>query len=417
MEVYEQIKTSALQQVDLHRANLDELSDAEVREYLTPIFSPMISEFLGSIQHSNYSSSNEILTHLFDDILGLGAIESLLRDESISEIMINRFDSIYLEKDGNLHMSEINLGSEQRLRQIIDRIVTPLGRRIDESSPMVDARLKCGSRVNAIVPPLAVDGSSVTIRKFSKKQLLLEDLVRLGSCSSLAAELLPILVQERFNIVVSGGTGSGKTTLLNILSSLIPAKERLVTIEDAAELKITHGNLVRLESRPSNQEGSGHVSIRQLVANALRMRPDRILVGECRAGEALDMLQAMNTGHNGSMTTIHANSCRDALARLETLVLMAGMDLPVTAIRQQISSAIHFIIQISRNSSGAREITSISEIQGIESGTIQVAELFSRSKSTGELEPTGEISKKGELLSSEHQNVLLQMNNVVPECF
>jgi len=314
--------------------------------------------------------------HVPDDAVGLGPPEALLEDPSGSETMVNRFDEIYIERAGRLLKHPMTFTGNCAVMGVIERIVAPLGRRIDESSPMVDARLKDGSRVNAIIPPLALKGPCLTIRKFSKRKLTSDDLVQFGSVSEDMANFLRISVENRRNVIVSGGTGSGKTTLLNILSNFIPHHERVITVEDAAELKLHHAHLISLESRPANVEGRGAISIRELVRNTLRMRPDRIVVGECRGAEALDMLQAMNTGHEGSLTTLHANTPRDALARLETMILMAGMDLPLTAIREQITSAVHLIVQQTRFACGTRMVTNITEITGMESGKIQIQELF-----------------------------------------
>ncbi|WP_265013581.1 CpaF family protein [Moraxella bovoculi] len=299
-----------------------------------------------------------------------------MSDKSISEIMVNSSKEIYVEQHGKIQKSPLIFSSDQAVLDVIERIVSPIGRRIDESSPMVDARLKDGSRVNAIIPPLAIKGPTITIRKFPEKRLGVAELVEFGSLSESMADFLQICVKHKKNVIISGGTGSGKTTLLNVLSNFIPNGERVITIEDAAELKLNHDHLISLESRPSNAEGKGLVSIRDLVKNSLRMRPDRIVVGECRGAEALDMLQAMNTGHEGSLTTLHANTPRDALSRLETMILMAGMDLPLTAIREQIVSAIDIIVQQTRFNCGSRKITYITEVSGIEGGTIQLQDLF-----------------------------------------
>jgi pilus assembly protein CpaF len=290
--------------------------------------------------------------------------------------MVNRYDQIYVERNGRLQRHPLTFTGDRAVLGVIERIVAPLGRRIDESSPMVDARLKDGSRVNAIIPPLALKGPTLTVRKFARRKLTASDLVGFGAISPEMAEFLQVCVEARKNIVVSGGTGSGKTTLLNILSNFIPDGERIITVEDAAELQLHHDHLISLESRPANVEGKGSVAIRDLVRNTLRMRPDRIVVGECRGAEALDMLQAMNTGHEGSLTTLHANTPRDALARLETMVLMAGMDLPLTAIREQIASAVDLIVQQTRFSCGSRKVTCITEITGMESGKIQLQDVF-----------------------------------------
>jgi pilus assembly protein CpaF len=302
--------------------------------------------------------------------------EDLLADETVTEVMVNCSDDIYIERAGRIEKSEVIFTSDKAVLAAIERIVAPLGRRIDESSPMVDARLADGSRVNAVIPPVALRGPSLSIRKFSKRKLSGDDLLQYGSVNRQMLEFMQVAVRERRNIVVTGGTGSGKTTLLNILSNFIPDHERIVTIEDAAELRLSQPNLVAMEARPANLEGKGLITIRDLVRNSLRMRPDRIVVGECRGGEALDMLQAMNTGHEGSLTTAHANSPRDALSRLEVMVMMSGMDLPMTVVREQIASAIDLIIHQRRFPCGSRKITHISEITGIESGTIQAQDLF-----------------------------------------
>ena len=317
-----------------------------------------------------------LVEDMVNEMAGLSILEPLLNDEEISEIMVNGPDRIYVEKRGKLMKSDCRFRGEEHLRHVIDRIVMPLGRRIDETSPMVDARLPDGSRVNAVIPPLALNGSSLTIRKFSKRKLDIEDLIRFGTLSAKIAKFLNYCVKGRLNIVVSGGTGSGKTTTLNVLSSFIPHDERIVTIEDAAELKLLQEHVVSLEPRPAPHAEGVPVTIRDLVRNALRMRPDRIVIGECRGGEALDMLQAMNTGHDGSLTTAHANSPRDMLARLETMVLMAGMDLPVQAIRAQIAGAVDLIIQQSRLRDGSRKITRVTEVQGMENDKIILQDLF-----------------------------------------
>ena len=317
-----------------------------------------------------------LVEELISEILGLGPIEPLLKDPSVTEVMVNGPDSIYIERKGRLQKTDVRFRNTEHLMHIIDRIVTAVGRRVDESSPMVDARLADGSRVNVIIPPLSLTGPCVTIRKFSKDVLTVDKMIEFGSFDQRMAEFLEDCVKGRLNIVVSGGTGSGKTTLLNVLSSYVPATERIVTLEDSAELQLKQDHVVTLETRPPNIEGEGEVTMRDLVRNALRMRPDRIIVGECRTGEALDMLQAMNTGHDGSMTTAHANSARDALSRLETMVLMSGMELPLRAIRSQIASAVDIIVQIARFRDGSRKIINIAEVTGMEGDIITLQDLF-----------------------------------------
>ena len=317
-----------------------------------------------------------LVEELISEILGLGPIEPLLKDPSVTEVMVNGPDSIYIERKGRLQKTDVRFRNTEHLMHIIDRIVTAVGRRVDESSPMVDARLADGSRVNVIIPPLSLTGPCVTIRKFSKDVLTVDKMIEFGSFDQRMAEFLEDCVKGRLNIVVSGGTGSGKTTLLNVLSSYVPATERIVTLEDSAELQLKQDHVVTLETRPPNIEGEGEVTMRDLVRNALRMRPDRIIVGECRTGEALDMLQAMNTGHDGSMTTAHANSARDALSRLETMVLMSGMELPLRAIRSQIASAVDIIVQIARLRDGSRKIINIAEVTGMEGDIITLQDLF-----------------------------------------
>lgn len=324
----------------------------------------------------NSVEQERLMDEVMDETFGLGPLESLLKDPSITDILVNRYDRVYCERNGKLELSDVRFRDNAHLRQIIDRIVGMVGRRVDETSPMVDARLADGSRVNAIIPPLALDGPAMSIRRFGTKPLQLEDLIRHGSFPQAVMDFLAAAVQAKCNILISGGTGSGKTTLLNCLSRFIPADERVITIEDAAELQLQQPHVVRLETRPPNIEGKGEVTQRDLVKNSLRMRPDRIIIGEVRGAESLDMLQAMNTGHEGSMTTIHANSPRDALSRLEVMVAMAGYDIPIRALRAQIASAIQLVVQARRLPGGRRKIVSVSEISGMEGDLIQMHELF-----------------------------------------
>ena len=324
----------------------------------------------------NNSDQERLMDDIMDETFGLGPLEGLLKDQTISDILVNRFDRIYVERRGRLELSEVRFRDNPHLRQIIDRIVGQVGRRIDETSPMVDARLADGSRVNAIIPPLALDGPAMSIRRFGSKPMQLEDLIRHGAFPAAVMDFLSAAVQARCNILISGGTGSGKTTLLNCLSRYIPADERVITIEDAAELQLQQPHVVRLETRPPNVEGKGEVNQRDLVKNCLRMRPDRVIIGECRSGEALDMLQAMNTGHDGSMTTVHANNTRDALGRLEVMVAMAGYDIPTKAMRNQISSALQIVIQSRRLTGGRRKVVSVTEITGMEGDQISAHDLF-----------------------------------------
>ena len=340
---------------------------------------------------------NMIFKEVFNELLGYGPIQPLLNDPDVTEVMVNGPKSVYIEKKGQLIKSNVAFDDNNHVLQIIDRIILPLGRRVDSDSPTVDARLPDGSRVNAVVPPVALDGPSITIRKFSKEKLGVNTLIDFGSITEKMAEFLRACVLAHLNIIISGGTGSGKTTLLNVLSSFIQEEERIVTIEDAAELQLQQDHVLRMETKPANVDGRGAVTIRDLVRNSLRMRPDRIVVGEVRGGEALDMLQAMNTGHDGSLTTVHANSPRDALARLETLVLMAGMDIPLKVVRQQIASAVDLIVQQSRLSDGSRKVTAITEVAGMEGDTVVLTDVFkfeqtsvtSEGKVQGDLKPTG----------------------------
>jgi len=368
------VHQSLVRQMDLRRVDVRGMSDEELREKTATLIEEIIAREFGDLPRS--INRRRLAKEVLDEAIGLGPLEDLLADDSVTEVMVNRSDEIYIERAGQIEKSPVIFTSDKAVLAAIERIVAPLGRRIDESSPMVDARLADGSRVNAVIPPVALRGPSLSIRKFAKRKLSGDDLLAYGSINEGMLEFIRVAVRERRNIVVTGGTGSGKTTLLNILSNFIPDEERIVTIEDAAELKLNQPNLVSMESRPANLEGKGLITIRDLVRNALRMRPDRIVVGECRGGEALDMLQAMNTGHEGSLTTAHANSPRDALSRLEVMVMMAGMDLPMMVVREQISSAIDLIIHQRRFPCGSRKITHICEITGIESGTIQTQDLF-----------------------------------------
>ena len=373
--------------------SMDISQTGEVRSTIEEMFEAILME-------ENIVLSRNERRRLFEqivaEILGLGPLEPLLADETITEIMANGPKNIYVEREGKLERTSAGFEDDDHLMRIIDRIVAPLGRRIDESSPMVDARLPDGSRVNAVIPPISLIGPTLTIRKFSRTPLTVQDLINYGSLTPEAVEFLRACVISRMNVVISGGTGSGKTTLLNVLSGFIPNDERILTIENAAELQLRQEHVVTLESRPPNIEGRGTISIRDLVINSLRMRPDRIVVGECRGAEALDMLQAMNTGHDGSLTTLHSNSPRDTLARLETMVLMAGMELPVRAIREQVASAVHLIVHQSRMSDGTRKVVSVTEVQGMEGDVITLSEIFTfeqtgieEGRVIGRLRPTG----------------------------
>ena len=395
----EQIQAELITRLDLKRLTAQGVD----RDGLEDLAREKIHEIVNQVQGNNRLpkgiDAERLEREVFNEALRLGPLEALLADETVTEIMVNGPHRVYVERHGRLELTDMQFTDDASVMAVIERIVAPLGRRIDESQPYVDARLADGSRVNAIIPPLAISGPTVTIRKFAKRALTTEDFIRFGTWTHNAAEFMRACVIMRKNIIVAGGTGSGKTTLLNLLSGFIPETERIVTVEDAAELKLQQPHVVRLEARPPNIEGRGAVTIRDLVKNCLRMRPDRIIVGECRGGEALDMLQAMNTGHDGSLTTIHANSPRDALARLETLVLMAGFDLPLRAIREQIASAISIIVQINREKDGSRKVVCVSEITKMEGDIITMQDLFEfrqdgwseDGRLLGHFEPTGAI--------------------------
>ena len=396
-EIKKRAHAELIKRLNLKRLTMSGTSGKDLNAKAKETIHEIVSEIRVKLPEG--LSKEEIEKELVNEAIGLGPLEDLIDMPGITEIMVNGPDHVYVEYKGKLQRTDMSFADNAQVLAAIERIVSPLGRRIDESSPMVDARLKDGSRVNAIIPPLSLVGPAITIRKFSKNPLQVDDLVRFGSITHKIADFLDVCVKIRKNIIISGGTGSGKTTLLNVLSGFLPETERIVTIEDAAELQLRQEHVVRLEARPANIEGKGEVSIRDLVKNSLRMRPDRIVIGECRGGEALDMLQAMNTGHDGSLTTIHANSPRDALARLETLVLMSGFDLPLRAIREQIASAISIIVQISREKDGSRKVNCVSEITKMEGDIITMQDLFvfrqdgwtPDGKMTGEFIPTGNV--------------------------
>jgi pilus assembly protein CpaF len=386
----ERVKRKLISELD---PSIDTNQIDEVRQRLKSLFDQIIeAENLVLTR----AEKERLFEELAADVIGFGPIEPLLADSSVSEIMVNGPKKIYFERKGRLQLSDVQFDDDDHVRRVIDRIVSPLGRHVDEASPIVDARLPDGSRVNVVIPPISLVGPTITIRKFTKEKLRVDDLIRFGSITPEIAEFLRACVVARLNIVISGGTGSGKTTLLNVLSNFIPDDERIVSIEDSAELQIAKEHWIRLETRPANIEGSGAVTARDCMKSTLRMRPDRVIVGECRGGEALDMLQAMNTGHDGSLTTGHANTPRDMLARLETMVLMAGMDLPVRAIREQISSAVDVIVQQSRMRDGSRKVTHITEVQGMEGDKIILQdcflfeqESFTDGRVIGVIKPTG----------------------------
>ncbi len=392
-----------VEELNIRRIDLDTKGDPARERQLRTNVESTVNALIGRDRDMVLTREERelLVRELVDEALGLGPLEELLRDPAITEIMVNRADQVFIERRGKITLSDKRFIDNNHVVQVIRRIIAPLGRRIDETVPLVDARLKDGSRVNAIIPPLAVSGPSITIRRFPEKAFAAEDLIGMGAITKEMIDFLKICVKLKKNIIISGGTGTGKTTILNMLSSFIPEDERIVTVEDTAELRLQQEHIVRLEARPANIEGSGAISIRDLVKNCLRMRPDRIVVGECRGGEALDMLQAMNTGHDGSLTTIHANAPRDAFTRLETLCLMAGMDLPVWALREQIRSAVHVLVQLTRLSDGSRKVTCITEVTGRNEETILTQDLFhfvqdtvdDKGRVNGHFEATGNVPK------------------------
>ncbi|MBO7207397.1 MAG: Flp pilus assembly complex ATPase component TadA [Kiritimatiellae bacterium] len=397
--VQEQIQNELLKRMDMKRLTLDGVDREGLEDTAREKIRQIIDEVVAKGRLPEGIDTVRLEDDVFNEAMRLGPLEELLADDSVSEIMVNGPRKVYIERKGKLVLSDCQFTDDASVLAVIERIVSPLGRRIDESQPYVDARLADGSRVNAIIAPLALSGPTITIRKFSKNALTPEDFIRFGTWTHNAAEFMKLCVTLRKNIIVAGGTGSGKTTLLNLLSGFIPRTERIVTVEDAAELRLQQPHVVRLEARPPNIEGKGAVTIRDLVKNCLRMRPDRIIVGECRSGEALDMLQAMNTGHDGSLTTVHANSPRDVISRLETMVMMSGMELPSKAIREQIASAVDIIIHESRLSDGSRKVVAITEVTGLEGNQIVMQDIFAfnqtgvgeNGKVLGEFKPTGAI--------------------------
>ncbi len=403
--------TNAMPQMGLTNEDFDRLRNflidrvsSQVEEERTPTedYRKIVAQKIQAVYdetglHLSKHVSEQIMTIVFNEIVGYGPIQPLLDSQEISEVMVNGPKKVYVEKKGKLVKTGVTFDNDDHVLKVIERIILPLGRRVDSNSPTVDARLPDGSRVNAVIGPVAIDGPSITIRKFRKDKFTAEDLISFGSLTTNMAEFLRACVVSRLNIVVSGGTGSGKTTLLNVLSGYIPEDERIITIEDAAELQLQQDHVVRMETKTRNVDGGGEVTIRDLVRNSLRMRPDRIVVGECRGGEALDMLQAMNTGHDGSLTTVHANAPRDAISRLEILMMMSGMDLPVKVIRQQIASAVDLVVQQSRLKDGTRKVTAITEVVGMEGDTVVLTDIFKfeqtgighDGKIEGLLKPTG----------------------------
>lgn len=376
-ERYKELVEMSLWITDRIQSNLGAQADLKK----TPETEQLLQErFSAIIRHNNLDLTDEEIKVLFrlvyDEMLGFGPLQELIDRTDISEIMVNGPNRIYVEQKGKLRVSHVVFANNDHVVKVVDRIIRPLGRRIDRKWPLVDARLPDGSRVNAVIPPCAIDGTSITIRKFSKNKLTIQDLIKFGSMTPQMGHFLEACVVSRMNVIVSGGTGSGKTTLINVLSNFIPAKERVVTIEDSAELQLIQDHVVRLESKPADVDGTGRVAIRDLVINALRMRPERIIVGECRGGEALDLLQAMNTGHDGSMSTLHANNPREAVGRLETMCMMAGMDLPLMVIRRQIASSVHMFVQQARLDDGSRKVTYITELQGMEGDAVVQQDIF-----------------------------------------
>jgi len=376
VQVRSAVHDRLIQAMDLRRLDMDKLADDELWERAASTIEGIVTDMDTAGEIPSFVDRPSLIEDVLNEALGLGPLEEFLQDESISEIMVNHADQIYVERSGRIELSDKTFSSNKAVLGVIERIVAPIGRRIDESSPLVDARLKDGSRVNAIIPPLALKGPSITIRKFRREILGPDQLMEYGTATSGMLNFLKMCVEARKNSIISGGTGSGKTTTLNIVSNFIPEGERIITVEDAAELQIHHEHWIQLESRPPNIEGKGQITIRDLVRNCLRMRPDRIIVGECRGGETLDMLQAMNTGHDGSLTTAHANNPRDTLARLETMVLMSGMELPIRAIREQIASALDIIVHQTRFPDGSRKITNITEVTGMEGDVITMQDIF-----------------------------------------
>ena len=412
-DVQEQIQRELLKRMDMKRLTVEGVGTEELQERALETIRRIIDEVVANDKLPEGIDPVRLEDDVFNEAMRLGPLEELLADESVTEIMVNGPSRVYVERSGKLELSNCQFTDEQSVLSVIERIIAPLGRRCDESQPYVDARLPDGSRVNAIIAPLALSGPTITIRKFAKKALSAEDFIRFGTWTRNAADFMKLCVMLRKNVIVAGGTGSGKTTLLNLLSGYIPKTERIVTVEDAAELRLVQPHVVRLEARPPNIEGKGAVTIRDLVKNCLRMRPDRIIVGECRGGEALDMLQAMNTGHDGSLTTVHANSPRDVISRLETMVLMSGMELPSRAIREQIASAVDVVIHESRLSDGSRKVDAITEITGLEGNQIVMQDLFqfkqtgvgANGKILGEFVPTGAVPSWYDQLAGRGFNV------------